>query len=84
MPGFKALSPPGTFYSFPAYDLRKEGKRIGSAELVIELARNGLICSHGSTFGPRGEHHLRFSFVNSTDQIDKGMDILEETTRPYS
>ncbi len=82
--GFRTLSPPGTFYSFPAYDLRKDQKPISSLDLALELAQNGLICSHGSTFGPRGEYHLRFSFVNTIEQIEKGMDILEDTTRPYS
>jgi len=84
VPGFRAMVPRGTFYSFPAFDLRKDGKRLGSQELVLELAKNGLICTHGSSFGPRGEHHIRFSFVNNIEQIDKGMDILESTTRAYS
>jgi aspartate aminotransferase len=42
-----------------------------------------VICSPGSTFGSRGEGHLRFSFVNSKAQINKGMDILEDAVRAY-
>jgi len=81
--GFKALSPPGTFYSFPSYSLRDGARRIPSSDLALECAKAGLICSHGTSFGDRGEYHLRFSFVNSRENILKGMDILEEVSRRY-
>jgi aspartate/methionine/tyrosine aminotransferase len=42
-----------------------------------------LICSPGTTFGERGEYHLRFSFVNSKENIEKGMDILDDVVRRY-
>ncbi len=82
-PGFRVISPPGTFYSFPSYDLRDGEKRISSVDLAMELAKNGLICSPGTTFGERGEYHLRFSFVNSRDHLDLGMDILSDVARDY-
>lgn len=83
IPGFSALCPPGTFYSFPAYELSDGGQRIPSSELAMECARNGMICTHGTSFGSNGEYHLRFSFVNSRENIHKGMDILEEIARGY-
>jgi aspartate aminotransferase len=83
IPGFTALSPPGTFYSFPSYDLRDGKERVPSSELAMECARNGMICSHGTSFGTNGEHHLRFSFVNNRQNILKGMDILEDVVRGY-
>lgn len=83
IPGFTALSPPGTFYSFPSYELYQNDDRIRSEDLAMELARNGLICSHGTSFGGRGEYHLRFSFVNTRENIHKGMDIVEEVTRNF-
>jgi len=84
IPGFKALSPPGTFYSFPRYELFDGSKRIPSDELSLDLAKAGLICSHGTSFGSMGEYHLRFSFVNSRENIAKGMDILEDRTGRYA
>lgn len=81
--GFQAIIPKGTFYSFPAFELYNDGKRVLSTDFAMELARKGLICSPGSTFGPSGENHMRFSFVSSREQIDKGMDILEDVTRSY-
>ncbi|MGA1873589.1 MAG: pyridoxal phosphate-dependent aminotransferase [Thermoplasmatota archaeon] len=83
IPGFRAISPPGTFYSFPSYDLSNDHGRINSVDLAMELARNGLICSPGTTFGPKGEYHLRFSFVNSQDNIARGMNILDDVARKH-
>ncbi|MGA1793324.1 MAG: pyridoxal phosphate-dependent aminotransferase [Thermoplasmatota archaeon] len=81
--GFRAIPPPGTFYSFPSYELHNHKGRISSNDLAMELARNGLICSPGTTFGEKGEYHLRFSFVNSQENIDKGMDILADVVRKF-
>lgn len=82
--GFKAFSPPGTFYSFPSFDLRTDGERLRSEPLAMELAREGLITSPGTTFGRNGEYHLRLSFVNAREQLEKGMEILERVTKRYS
>jgi len=81
--GFKAFSPPGTFYSFPEFNLHDDGERLRSEPLAMELASEGLITSPGTTFGKNGEYHLRLSFVNSREQLGKGMDILERVTRKY-
>jgi aspartate aminotransferase len=82
--GFKAMSPPGTFYSFPSYHLKDGDSKISSVDLAMELAKNGLICSPGTTFGEKGEYHLRFSFVNSMEEIGKGMDILQSVAKRFS
>lgn len=66
--------PKGAFYAFPSYDLD-----IKSADLAMELARNGLICTPGSAFGSYGEGHLRFSYAADETKISKGMDILADT-----
>lgn len=83
IPGFNALAPPGTFYSFPSFELYDGAERLNSFDLAMELARNDLICSPGTTFGERGEFHLRFSFVNSREKIDRGMDILSDVVGNY-
>lgn len=66
--------PKGAFYAFPSYDLD-----IKSADLAMELAKNGLICTPGSAFGSYGEGHLRFSYAADETKISKGMDILADT-----
>jgi aspartate aminotransferase len=82
--GFSARTPPGTFYSFPQFNLYNNGQKLGSGELAMDLARKGLISSPGTTFGRNGEGHMRFSFVSSREEISKGMDILEDASRAYS
>ncbi|MFO8051158.1 MAG: pyridoxal phosphate-dependent aminotransferase [Thermoplasmatota archaeon] len=82
--GFRAVLPRGTFYSFPSFELYEDGIRINSFDLAMDLARNSLICSPGTTFGERGEYHLRFSFVNTSERINEGMDILSDVVRRYS
>ena len=66
--------PKGAFYAFPSYDLD-----IKSADLAMELAKSGLICTPGSAFGSYGEGHLRFSYAADETKISKGMDILADT-----
>jgi len=83
IPGFHALPPPGTFYSFPSFELFDGKGRLKAEDLAMDLARNGLICSPGTAFGSNGEYHLRFSFVSNKENILKGMDILEEVTKRY-
>ncbi|MBN1540451.1 MAG: aminotransferase class I/II-fold pyridoxal phosphate-dependent enzyme [Candidatus Thermoplasmatota archaeon] len=83
IPGFRAMLPRGTFYSFPSYELFGNDGRVRSQDLAMELARNGLICSPGTTFGENGEYHLRFSFVNSRENIEKGMDILQDVAGKF-
>ena len=72
--GMHIEPPKGAFYAFPSYDLD-----IKSADLAMELARNGLICTPGSAFGSYGEGHLRFSYAADETKISKGMDILADT-----
>lgn len=72
--GMHIDAPKGAFYAFPSYDAD-----IKSADLAMELAKNGLICTPGSAFGPYGENHLRFSYAADETKISKGMDILAET-----
>ncbi len=72
--GMHITPPKGAFYAFPSYDLD-----IPSADLAMELIKNGLICTPGSSFGSYGEGHLRFSYAADETKISKGMDILAET-----
>lgn len=74
IPGMHIRPPKGAFYAFPSYDFD-----ISSEDLAMELAKNGLICTPGSSFGGNGENHLRFSYAAGEDKINKGMDILGKT-----
>ena len=72
IPGFEMQMPKGSFYAFPSYDAE-----ISSGDLAMMLVKEGLVCTPGSAFGSAGEGHLRFSYANSEENIEKGMDILE-------
>ncbi len=74
--GFTMQKPGGAFYAFPSYDFQ-----VKSEDLALACAKAGLICSPGSAFGKLGEHHLRFSYACGIDEIDRGMDILEQVTQ---
>ncbi|MCK5038785.1 MAG: aminotransferase class I/II-fold pyridoxal phosphate-dependent enzyme [Thermoplasmata archaeon] len=71
--GFTCLKPNGAFYAFPSFD-----HDILGMDFAMKLLEGGMICAPGSAFGHGGEGHLRFSYANSIENIEKGMDILEE------
>jgi aspartate aminotransferase len=72
--GMHITPPKGSFYAFPSYDIS-----IKSEEFANILAKNGLICTPGSSFGKYGEWHLRFSYAADEKKINTGMDILADT-----
>ncbi len=76
IPGFNCLKPKGAFYVFPTYD-----HDIPSEDFAMELVKAGVICAPGSAFGKGGEGHLRFSYANSLEMIEKGMDIVEKVAK---
>ena len=79
IPGIDCLKPRGAFYVFPSFDYD-----ISSKELAMKMLDKGLLATPGSAFGPTGEGHLRFSYANSTENINKGMDILEKIVEKLS
>ncbi|MDR1690628.1 MAG: pyridoxal phosphate-dependent aminotransferase [Candidatus Methanoplasma sp.] len=72
--GMHIVPPKGSFYAFPSYDLDMR-----SEDLANTLAKSGLICTPGSSFGKYGEGHLRFSYAADEKKINAGMDILADT-----
>jgi len=72
--GMQIMPPRGSFYAFPSYSLDMR-----SEDLANTLAKNGLICTPGSSFGKYGEGHLRFSYAADEKKINAGMDILADT-----
>ena len=73
IPSFRTPPVDGAFYVFPRYT-----QETTSDEFAQKLLRAGVICAPGSAFGTRGEGHLRFSYANSQENIEKGMEIVSE------
>ncbi|MFP3871444.1 MAG: pyridoxal phosphate-dependent aminotransferase [Candidatus Natronoplasma sp.] len=73
IPEFDCLKPDGAFYVFPSFDLD-----ISSKDLARELLDNDVLTTPGTAFGSAGKGHLRLSYANSVENIEKAMDIIEE------
>lgn len=85
MPGIKLARPTGAFYAFPDVSAHfgktsSKGRAINSALDFCEalLTENLVAAVPGEDFGGCGKNHVRFSFACSEEQINKGMDRLEQ------
>jgi aspartate aminotransferase len=71
-----ALEPPkieGAFYAFPRYT-----KKMRSRELTKALLEKyGVALLAGTSFGPAGESHIRFSFSMTPETIEEGMNKVK-------
>ncbi len=70
LPGFRCVEPGGAFYAFPnisgtGYDAR------GLQQKLLEEA--GVATVAGTSFGRYGEGYIRFSYANSTENIERAM-----------
>ena len=68
--GYETVNAEGAFYVFP---------RIEDGNFVAKAAKAGVITVPGVAFGSNGENHVRMSYANSYENIEKAMDILEES-----
>ena len=68
--GYETVNAEGAFYVFP---------KIEDKDFVQKAAEAGVITVPGSAFGLNGENHIRMSYANSYENIEKAMDILEES-----
>ncbi len=73
IPTFSTPPVSGAFYVFPRYS-----QKVDSEDFALRILAKGVICAPGSAFGSRGEGHLRFSYANSKENIEKGLDIVKE------
>ncbi len=73
IPSFDTPSVQGAFYAFPRYS-----QGIPSEEFAKRLLAAGVICAPGTAFGTNGEGHLRFSYANSKENIEAGLDIVAD------
>lgn len=75
IPGFHCHKPLGAFYVFPnitktGVDSRTLAKRI--------LEEAGVACLSGTSFGKYGEGYVRFSYANSRENIEKGIERIQQ------
>lgn len=75
IPGFSCATPKGAFYVFPnikgtGWNSRK------MADYILNEA--GVACLSGTAFGEFGEGYLRFSYANSTDNINTALLRIRE------
>jgi aspartate aminotransferase len=74
--GFRCLEPKGSFYVFPSFKFKMTSK-----DLAMKLLEGGVICAPGSAFGSEGEGHLRFSYANSVENLEKGLEIVRSVVK---
>lgn len=73
--GISCVNPKGAFYAFP--NIRATGMRSQEfADRVLEEA--GVALLSGTSFGDFGEGYSRLSFANSKENIQKGLDRLND------
>ncbi len=73
IPSFSVPPVSGAFYLFPGYD-----QKIPSDKFALKILDAGVICAAGSSFGTLGEGHIRFSYANSRENIQEGLDRVRE------
>ena len=73
IPGIDCRSPQGAFYVFPDITGTGYNERDLQRELLDEV---GVAVLAGSTFGPAGRGHIRLSYANSVDNIERALDRI--------
>jgi aspartate aminotransferase len=73
IPGVRCAMPRGAFYAFP--NVEAFGRPAGElADYLLEQA--GVAVLPGTAFGERGEGHLRLSYANSVENIQKALEQM--------
>ena len=68
--GYETVDCKGAFYVFPKVDR--------PMDFVKAAAKAGVISVPGAPFGSLGEEHVRMSYANSYENIEKAMGILKD------
>ncbi|MBT6094132.1 MAG: pyridoxal phosphate-dependent aminotransferase [Rhodospirillaceae bacterium] len=75
IPGFRCIEPGGAFYAFPNI----EGTGYTAREMQDKLLNEaGVATIAGTSFGVHGEGYLRFSYANSTENIERAIDLIRK------
>ena len=73
IPGFRCIEPGGAFYAFPNI----EGTGMSAREMQDKLLNEaGVATIAGTSFGAHGEGYLRFSYANSTENIERAVERI--------
>jgi len=73
IPGFRCIEPGGAFYAFPNI----EGTGFTARALQDKLLNEaGVATIAGTSFGAHGEGYLRFSYANSTENIERAIELI--------
>ena len=70
IPGFRCVNPAGAFYAFP--NIAGTGYSAEALQTRL-LEEAGVAVIAGTSFGRLGEGYLRFSYANSTENIQEAM-----------
>ena len=75
LPGVSCAPIEGAFYAFP--DISQTGlSSLAFADMLLDKA--GVAVTPGVAFGTSGEGHVRFSFANSTELIEKALERMQK------
>ena len=78
IPGIRCPMPQGAFYAFP----NVEGTGMSSHKFADDLLTEaGVACLPGESFGEYGRGFVRFSFANSTENIEAALDRIDTFVR---
>jgi len=70
LPGFRCVEPGGAFYAFP----NVSGTGMDTRALQQKLLEQaGVATIAGTSFGRHGEGYIRFSYANSTENIERAI-----------
>ncbi len=74
IPGIRCPMPKGAFYTFPSV----EGTGMTSREFADGLLEEGgVACLAGESFGKYGEGCVRFSFANSSENLERALERID-------
>jgi aspartate/methionine/tyrosine aminotransferase len=73
LPGVRCVRPGGAFYAFPNITGTGYGSRQLQDDLLSEV---GVALVSGTSFGDQGEGYIRFSYANSTANIEEAIDRI--------
>jgi aspartate/methionine/tyrosine aminotransferase len=81
IPGFRCAVPAGAFYVFP----NVTGTGVSSKDLANMLLYDaGVACLDGACFGEEGTGYLRFSYVNSLENIVEAVERIRKVSERWA
>jgi aspartate aminotransferase len=76
IPGWECNVPKGAFYVFARFH-----HKLSSMEMAERLLlEGGVAVTPGIEFGPRGEGHVRVSYANSRENLEKGLARMRQVS----